>query len=147
MAGKRDLHLGLHTHMYDPMIQFGARFQCLNQRLWPQMVLSGQATPQPMPQCLDCPGPQEPQCRGSMFKLGSCDSILTRRGSKQSLGGQKGLLLIQSELPHLFFFRGESFLCSSKSSLRWWNYFPISGPRSCNCVCVSDLRLTSLPCA
>lgn len=42
-----DLHLGLYNQVYVPKIQLRARLQCLNQRLWPQMLLSGQATPQP----------------------------------------------------------------------------------------------------
>lgn len=130
--------MGLPTHTYDPKIQLGARLQCLSQRLWPQMVLSERATPQACLSAQTVLVPRNHSAGDRMLKLGSRDSILTRSGSKQSLVGQKSLLWIQSELPHLFFFHGESFLCSSKSSLRLGNYFPISGPRSCNCVQVSD---------
>lgn len=65
-------------------------------------------------------------------------SVLTGNGSKQSLVGQKSLCLIKSDLPRLFFFHGDSFLCSSKSSVRSWSYFLMSSPRSCDWVQVSD---------
>lgn len=79
---------------------------------------------------------------GSVAGLGprnQCSgSVLTGNGSNQSLVGQKSLYLIKSDLPHLFFFHGDSFLCSTKSSVRSWSYFPTSNPRSCSWVQVSD---------